>query len=96
MPLGLIHYKGYHNLRQAIAITKLGNIASIVSSKPVPKCYSSYQPLKEVLDSRIVTKEFQQILDPLEKNEEPQFILVEDPPGIGKSVLLKDIAYRWG
>jgi len=99
IPLVLIRYKGYHNLQQAIAITKLmqtGNIASIVSNKPVSKCYSNYQPLKEVLDSSTVTKEFQQILDPLEKNEEPQFILVEGPPGIGKSVLLKEIAYRWG
>ena len=71
IPLVLIHYKGYHNLQQAIAISKLmqaGNIASIVSSNPVPKHYSNYQPLKEVLDSSTVTKEFQQILDPLEKN----------------------------
>ena len=36
------------------------------------------------------------ILAPLDKNNNPQFILVEGPPGIGKSVLLKEIAYRWG
>ena len=36
------------------------------------------------------------ILVPLAKNNNPQFILVEGPSGIGKSVLLKEIAYRWG
>ena len=35
-------------------------------------------------------------LIPLEKNDEPQFILVEGPPGVGKSFLLKEIAYQWG
>ena len=98
-PLVLIHYEGHRNLQQAIAITKLtqtGNIASLASNQPVPKNHSNYQPLKEVLDTSIVTKEVEQILAPLEKNDEPQFILIEGPPGIGKSVLLKEIAYRWG
>ena len=93
------HYEGHRNLQQAIATTKLtqtGNIASLASNQPVPKNHSNYQPLKEVLDTSIVTKEVEQILAPLEKNDEPQFILIEGPPGIGKSVLLKEIAYRWG
>ncbi|XP_065914093.1 protein NLRC3-like [Dysidea avara] len=98
-PLVLIHYEGHHNLQQAMAITKLtqtGDIASLASSQPVPKRYPSHQPLQEVLDTSTVTKDVEQILAPLEKNNEPQFILVEGLPGIGKSVLLKEIAYRWG
>ena len=97
-PLVLIHYEGHHNLQQAMAITKLtqtGDIASLASSQPVPKRHPSYQPLQEVLDTSTVTKDVEQILAPL-KNDEPQFILVEGLPGIGKSVLLKEIAYRWG
>ena len=100
-PLLLIHYEGHHNLQQAMAITKLtqtGNIASLASSQPVPKRLKidSNQSLQEVLDTSSVTKEVEQILAPLEKNDAPQFILVEGPPGIGKSILLKEIAYRWG
>ena len=40
------------------------------------------------------TKEIAEILAPLEKSEDPAFILIEGAPGIGKSVLLKEISYR--
>lgn len=42
-----------------------------------------------------ITKEITDILTPLEQSDTPQFILVEGAPGIGKSVLLREIAYRW-
>ena len=99
IPLLLIHYKGHRNLQQAMAITKLtqtGDIASLASNQPVPKYHPSYQPLQEVIDNSAVTKEIEQILSPLENKDESQFILIEGPPGIGKSVFLKEIAYRWG
>ena len=56
----------------------------------------SHQPLQEVLDTSKVTKEVAEILAPLETSDHPQFILIEGAPGIGKSLLLKHIAYRWG
>ena len=56
----------------------------------------SYQPLQDVLDISKVTKEVAEILAPLETSDDPQFILIEGAPGIGKSLLLKHIAYRWG
>ena len=43
-----------------------------------------------------IRKEITEILSPLETSNHPQFILVEGAPGIGKSLLLKEIAYRWG
>ena len=55
----------------------------------------SCQPLQEVLDTSKVTKEVTEILAPLETSDDPQFILIEGAPGIGKSLLLKHIAYRW-
>ena len=42
------------------------------------------------------TKKIEEILAPLESSKESAFILIEGAPGIGKSVLLKEIAYRWG
>ena len=58
----------------------------------------SHQPLQEVVDTRLskVTKEVAEILAPLETSDNPQFILIEGAPGIGKSLLLKHIACRWG
>jgi len=56
----------------------------------------SHQPLQEVLDTSKVTKEVAEILAPMETRSDPQFILIEGAPGIGKSFLLKEIAYRWG
>ena len=99
VPLVLIHYEGHRNLQQAMAITKLtqtGDLALLANDQPVSKCHPSHQPLQKVREASTVTKEVEQILVPLEKTNKPQFILVEGPPGIGKSVLLKEIAYRWG
>ena len=48
-----------------------------------------------MLDTSKVTKEVAEILAPLEISDDPQFILIEGAPGIGKSSLLKEIAYRW-
>ena len=64
-------------------------------SKHHPKS-DSHKPLQEILDSGMVTKELTEILAPLVQSKQPQFILVEGAPGIGRSILLKEIAYRWG
>ena len=41
------------------------------------------------------TKDITKILSLLEKDEGSQVVLIEGAPGIGKSVLLREIAYRW-
>ena len=107
-PLVLIHHQGQHSIRQATAmaqLTQTGDVDEINSlasnnrdqsvSKHHPKL-GSHEQLQEVLDSSTVTKELTEILAPLEQSKEPQFILIEGAPGIGKSILLKEIAYRWG
>ena len=55
----------------------------------------SHEPLQEVLNTSKVTKEVTGILAPLETSSDPQFVLIEGAPGIGKSLLLKQIAYLW-
>ena len=49
-----------------------------------------------MLDTSKVTKEVAEILAPLETSDDPQFILIEGAPGIGKTLLLREISYRWG
>ena len=98
-PLVLIHHQGQHNMRQATVVPQLiqtGHVDKITSpavNQSVPKYHSK---LQEVLNSSTVTKELAEILAPLEQSRDRQFILIEGAPGIGKSVLLKEIAYRWG
>ena len=55
----------------------------------------NYEPLQEVLNTSKVIKEVTEILAPLETSNDPQFVLIEGAPGIGKSLLLKQIAYLW-
>ena len=47
-------------------------------------------------DKTATTKKLEHVLSPLEKSDAPQFVLFEGLPGIGKSVLLQEIAYQWG
>ena len=104
-PLVLIHHQGQHNMKQTTAVAQLiqtgdvDEITSLASNRSVPKHHpklDSHEPLQEVLDSSTVTKELAEILAPLEQSKNPQFILIEGAPGIGKSILLKELAYRWG
>ena len=76
----------------------IDKVVSVTKTDTLPKRpkLDSHQPLQEVLDTSKVTKEVAEILAPLETSDNPQFILIEGAPGIGKSLLLKHIAYRWG
>ena len=76
----------------------IDKVVSVTKTDTFPKRpkLDSHQPLQEVLDTSKVTKEVAEILAPLETSYDPQFILIEGAPGIGKSLLLKHIAYRWG
>ena len=76
----------------------IDKVVSVTKTDTFPKRpkLDSHQPLQEVLDTSKVTKEVAEILAPLETSDNPQFILIEGAPGIGKSLLLKHIAYRWG
>ena len=78
-------------------VTYTGDIDKIA---PVTDEQSTAKHLKpekfhKILDTSKATKEIKDILYPLEKGKESAFILIEDAPGIGKSVLLKEISYRW-
>ena len=76
-----------------------GHIDKLVTSDnvlPTPHHkLDSHEPLQEVLNTSKVTKEVTEILAPLETSSDPQFVLIEGAPGIGKSLLLKQIAYLW-
>ena len=102
-PLLLIHHQGEHTAEQVTAMAELmhtGNIdkvASVTDNKHTIKSAKSvgHDKFQKVLDTSKVTKEIGEILAPLEEGKHSCFILIEGAPGIGKSVLLKEIHYNW-
>ena len=90
--LQLIQYQCQKTLDQETALANLtlrGDISNVISPKQP-------ETLQEFLNNSIITKDLATILLPFDKSNEPCFILIEGPPGIGKSFLLQEIAYRWG
>ena len=69
----------------------------VPSTDDVPSCHQqdSHESLREVLDVSKMTKQLLDILAPLQENNDPQLILIEGMPGIGKTMLLKEISYKW-
>ena len=103
-PLLLLHSKGNRTPGQVIAMAKLmhaGDISKVaVTTGDHPGVkharLDSQEKCQKVLDTNRATKEIEVILAPLVENKEASFILIEGAPGIGKSMLLKEVAYRWG
>ena len=103
-PLLLIHHQGHHTPEQVTAMAELmrtgdiGKVTLVTDNQPAVRRakLDSHERFHKMLDTSKATKEIEEILAPLEKSKESAFILIEGPPGIGKSVLLKEIAYRWG
>ena len=77
-------------------LTCTGNIGKVALVTPIKLDTCSHEASQKVLDTSRATKEIEEILAPLEESKEASFILIEGAPGIGKSVLLKEIAFRWG
>ena len=98
-PLLFIHHHGDHSQEEIRAKAKLmytGNIGKVaMATDEHSDKLDGDDKFHILLDTSKATKEIAEILAPLEINEDPAFILIEGAPGIGKSVLLKEISYRW-
>ena len=104
-PLLLIHHQdGHCTPQQVTAMAELmykGDIGKVASAtderSTVKRKTDDHEKFHKMLDTSrsSATKEIEEILAPLEKSNESAFILIEGAPGIGKSVLLKEIAYKW-
>ena len=102
-PLLLIHHQGYHTPPQTTAMAELmctgdiGKVSLVTGDESGIKQgnLDDHKKIQKALETSRTTKEIKEILAPLEKGKESSFILIEGVPGIGKTVLLKEIAYRW-
>ena len=102
-PLVLLHHEDEHSMEHVTAINKalntgaIDDVISVTSFEPLvkrPRLYG-HDELGEVLKASKTTTDVSQILAPLEINDKPQTILIEGAPGIGKTILLKHIAFGW-
>lgn len=98
-PLLLIYYQSDHICKQVRApvdeFSDIDEVFSVTGDHYVSK-RPKIDKFQDGFNSCASTTELQKILTPLENSEEPCFVLVEGAPGIGKTFLLKEIAYRWG
>ncbi|XP_065904285.1 NACHT, LRR and PYD domains-containing protein 10-like [Dysidea avara] len=97
-PIVLVHYEEQHTLKDSITITKVvhtGSINSVISAASDQSSPSIDESLREALQTSKVTKNVVDILVHFEQCDSPQTILIEGAPGIGKSILMKHIAYCW-
>ena len=98
-PLLLIHHQGGHTPEQVTAMAELMYAGDIdkVASVTGAQCakLDGHDKFHKVLNTSRATKEIGDILAPLEEGKQSCFILIEGAPGIGKSVLLKEITYKW-
>ena len=69
---------------------EIGKVASETDGK-----LNNQENVHKILYASKATKDITEILSPLESGKHSSFILIEGAPGIGKSVLLKEIGYKW-
>ena len=89
-PLLIVHHKDKQTFEQPTALQLTKSIQSRRHLYP----QDSHQ-LRETLENSKTTKQLVDIVAPLQECDDAQFILVEGLPGIGKSLLLQEMAYGW-
>ena len=102
-PLVLLHHEDELSMRDVTILTEalhsgaISDVISATSSKPIAMQPSlhHHDKLGNALKASKTTTKVSEILAPLEVRDNPQTILVEGAPGIGKTILLQHIAYSW-
>jgi len=77
-----------------LSSTKLYETIALIKNKEITTCTTLYRDTAEGKDSEKI-RDFMKIFQHPSDNSSPKRILIEGAPGIGKTVLCKEIAYRW-
>ena len=102
--VALIHYKGKRTQQELFVIAQRHKDGSIAIDQLMSSSGQAPAAKKQRLDHSRVTKDIADIFtaDPMDQtegstdlNKPPKRILIEGAPGIGKTVLAKEIAYCW-
>ena len=100
--VALIYYKGRRTEQQLLEIAKLHKGGSNAIDKLVESNDCLPSPKKQCLDHSKISKSIADIFKPdftnaqnASSTELPKCILIEGAPGIGKTMLIKEVAYCW-
>ena len=98
--LALIHHKNQPTERQVLFLSKAkgaGQVEDIIAATTHLRIANDSNDLSECLQESKSTRNIADILSPLEDQDEKHshVVLVEGAPGLGKTVLLKQIAFEW-
>ena len=94
--LSLIHHKDGRTQREVIAMaeaTRSGNVDAILSSTYEQKDFLRESSM--FFSQSKTSKDIKEIFASSEHDQEPHSILIEGAPGIGKTVLSKEISGQW-
>ena len=97
IPLLLLQHKEVKHYSTTIAqYGHLGYTGETVCAGPLLKRARLHEPdSDEILSTSKITNSIEEMLAPFSLSE-PQFILIEGAPGIGKTYLIQEIARFWG
>ena len=102
-PLVLLHHEDEHSMKSVTAITKAlhtGAISDVISattseSLAIQPSLHHHDKFGDTIKACKTTLDVSEILAPLKNSNKPQTVLIEGAPGIGKTILLKHIAFSW-
>ena len=101
IPQSLMYHQGeYKGKEESDLMVELIRMGSKYALTPEDTNYSypNHQPLQHLLNcskSTRVTESITDIFTSLDTHEGPKSLLIEGAQGMGKTILLKEIAYRW-
>ena len=99
--LALIHHKNHPTHSQIVRLARAkgaGNVDKIIAAAGNQLLAMDVEAsLRKCLQESEVTCDISDVLAPLEEADDTQsqIVLIEGAPGLGKTVLLKQIAYEW-
>jgi len=95
IPLVLIQHQNSYTKELQILKAKMYREKILFSTKSNSNFCRFNSYVEKNFNSSKATQDISEILATLEDGNDPNFILIEGDPGIGKSFLLKEIAHQW-
>lgn len=93
----IIYHRTSRNRREILAVASVKKSGIITDDPGQQFSNSNQEPSREYMAQSKLTKNISEIFEPSEDTnmKHPRSILIEGAPGIGKTILSKEIAYQW-
>ena len=93
----IIYHRKSRNRREILAVAGVKKSGNIIDSAGQNFSNANRESSQEYLAQSKLTKNISEIFEPSEDTnmKPPRSVLIEGAPGIGKTILSKEIAYKW-